>query len=227
MRVGGQVLNLEPLPELDKNKRHTLELVVDRLVAKPDIRKRLADSVELALAQGTERLIVHDMEQEARTASSPRHPFAPTCKSERAACQRRSCSLSMARKVPARSARALAAWNILSPTCWPPTRASPFPEQGAILPWKNERVLARQREAQLAGPRPAPRLRPWPHQSRSIQPRSLGAPCSTGDPEAIGWKGVTVNMMEMGQAMGSIWRDELSPLPPEPPLPHLCNGAHG
>ena len=48
-RVDGQVLEIKAVPPLDKNLKHTVEAVVDRLVLKPEIRIRLADSLELAL----------------------------------------------------------------------------------------------------------------------------------------------------------------------------------
>ena len=49
-RVDGQILELgsQP-PPLQKTKAHSIEAVVDRLVLKPEIRSRLADSVETAL----------------------------------------------------------------------------------------------------------------------------------------------------------------------------------
>ena len=47
-RVDGSIYDLsEPIP-LDKNKKHNIEIVVDRLVIRPDIRRRLTDSVETA-----------------------------------------------------------------------------------------------------------------------------------------------------------------------------------
>jgi excinuclease ABC subunit A len=52
VRVDGQMLALDDVPKLDKNKSHTIEAVVDRLVAGDGVRARLADSVELALKQG-------------------------------------------------------------------------------------------------------------------------------------------------------------------------------
>ena len=53
-RVDGSLYDLTEKIELDKNKKHTIEIVVDRLVVKEDIRSRLADSVETAtgLAEG-------------------------------------------------------------------------------------------------------------------------------------------------------------------------------
>lgn len=49
VRVDGEVMDITSEIKLDKNKKHTIEIVVDRLVVKTDIRKRLADSIETAL----------------------------------------------------------------------------------------------------------------------------------------------------------------------------------
>ncbi|NOY68170.1 MAG: excinuclease ABC subunit UvrA [Deltaproteobacteria bacterium] len=50
VRVDGNIFELEAVKKLDKNKKHTIEVVVDRLVVKPGIQNRLADSLELALS---------------------------------------------------------------------------------------------------------------------------------------------------------------------------------
>ena len=47
-RVDGSLYDLSESIELDKNKKHAIEIVVDRLVIKPDIARRLTDSVEVA-----------------------------------------------------------------------------------------------------------------------------------------------------------------------------------
>lgn len=50
VRVDGEMLEIgEEIPKLDKQKKHSIEIVVDRLVVKPDMDKRLADSIETAL----------------------------------------------------------------------------------------------------------------------------------------------------------------------------------
>ncbi|OQX26496.1 MAG: excinuclease ABC subunit A [Desulfobacteraceae bacterium IS3] len=51
VRVNGETFEIEDAGGLDKNKKHNIDVVVDRLVIKEDIRKRLADSLELAMAQ--------------------------------------------------------------------------------------------------------------------------------------------------------------------------------
>jgi excinuclease ABC subunit A len=48
-RIDGEVRELNEPIRLLKNYKHTIEVVVDRLVAKPDIRRRVADSIESAL----------------------------------------------------------------------------------------------------------------------------------------------------------------------------------
>ena len=49
LRVDGEIVDVNEVPELDKNKNHTIEVVVDRLVVKEGIETRLADSIETAL----------------------------------------------------------------------------------------------------------------------------------------------------------------------------------
>ncbi len=51
VRVDGQIHSLDEEIQLEKNKKHNIELVVDRLVINGDIQKRLTESVELALKQ--------------------------------------------------------------------------------------------------------------------------------------------------------------------------------
>jgi excinuclease ABC subunit A len=48
-RVDGQVIEIADGVNLDKMKKHTIEIVVDRLVLKPDVKTRLTDSLETAL----------------------------------------------------------------------------------------------------------------------------------------------------------------------------------
>src|SRR5260370_34755489 len=59
-RIDGKIKTLEERIELDKKSKHDIELVVDRLVLKPEVRSRLTDSVETALKEGKGVLIVTD-----------------------------------------------------------------------------------------------------------------------------------------------------------------------
>ena len=53
VRVDGEVKELREKITLDKKRKHTIEVVVDRLVMKPEIRKRLTDSIETTLRLST------------------------------------------------------------------------------------------------------------------------------------------------------------------------------
>ena len=64
-RVDGSLYELTEEIRLDKNKKHNIEIVVDRLIVRPDIRQRLTDSVETAsnLAGG---IVIANILQEER-----------------------------------------------------------------------------------------------------------------------------------------------------------------
>lgn len=50
LRIDGTVYEIESLPKLTKNQKHTIEIVIDRFKTRPDIANRLAESFETALA---------------------------------------------------------------------------------------------------------------------------------------------------------------------------------
>lgn len=58
VRVDGEVMDINDPINLDKNKKHSIEIVVDRLVVRPDIQKRLADSIETVLHLSSGMLVV-------------------------------------------------------------------------------------------------------------------------------------------------------------------------
>ncbi|HLI97125.1 MAG TPA: excinuclease ABC subunit UvrA, partial [Candidatus Baltobacteraceae bacterium] len=62
VRVDGETKELREKIVLDKKRKHTIEVIVDRLVMKPDVRKRLTDSVEttLRLSTGIVTILVED-----------------------------------------------------------------------------------------------------------------------------------------------------------------------
>jgi len=49
-RIDGDIYDLDSPPTIDKKRKHTIEVVVDRIVVKPDLAQRLAESFETALA---------------------------------------------------------------------------------------------------------------------------------------------------------------------------------
>ncbi len=73
-RVNGKMVDLESPPDLDKQKKHTIEVVVDRLVVKrdDDTRRRLADSLETATRVGKGLVTI------ATIATPGAKPDAPT-----------------------------------------------------------------------------------------------------------------------------------------------------
>jgi excinuclease ABC subunit A len=64
VRVNGEMVELTDDIELEKNKKHSIEVVVDRIVVKEGVESRLADSLEAALKLGEGRVIIDVMEQE-------------------------------------------------------------------------------------------------------------------------------------------------------------------
>ena len=91
VRVDGDIYDLKNVPLLDKNKKHNIAAVVDRLIIKDSVRIRLADSVETALklADGVLLVLVQEPGQEnerpdakwreviySEKFACPRHPQA-------------------------------------------------------------------------------------------------------------------------------------------------------
>lgn len=66
-RIDGVMASLEDSIKLDKQKKHTIEIVVDRIVVGPDVKKRLADSVETALESSSGIIIVTKRTEEGET----------------------------------------------------------------------------------------------------------------------------------------------------------------
>ena len=62
VRVDGEIRDLEEEITLDKNKKHTIEIVVDRLVIKEGLENRLADSLETSLKYGDGLVIIEIIE---------------------------------------------------------------------------------------------------------------------------------------------------------------------
>ena len=60
VRVDGRIAELENEIKLDKDKKHSIEIVVDRLAVKPDSKRRLADSIETALKAGSGVVMIND-----------------------------------------------------------------------------------------------------------------------------------------------------------------------
>jgi excinuclease ABC subunit A len=59
VRIDEKLFDLSDKIHLDKNKKHAIEVVIDRLVLQPNIKKRLSDSIETALKVGKGLIIIH------------------------------------------------------------------------------------------------------------------------------------------------------------------------
>jgi excinuclease ABC subunit A len=64
VRIDGEAMEISDDIKLDKNRKHTIEIVVDRLIIRPDIQKRLTDSVESALNLAGGLLVIDVMGKE-------------------------------------------------------------------------------------------------------------------------------------------------------------------
>ena len=62
LRVDGEICEIDALPKLDKNKKHDIDVVIDRLKVREDTRQRLAESFEVALRHADGRAIALNME---------------------------------------------------------------------------------------------------------------------------------------------------------------------
>ena len=62
LRVNSKICEMDALPKLAKNSKHTIEIVVDRLKVSPDIKQRLAESFETALRHADGRALAVEMD---------------------------------------------------------------------------------------------------------------------------------------------------------------------
>ena len=61
VRINGDIYNVDDAITLDKNKKHTIEILVDRLIVEKQMYDRITESVELALSLGDGLIIVHEL----------------------------------------------------------------------------------------------------------------------------------------------------------------------
>ncbi|MDD7652320.1 MAG: excinuclease ABC subunit UvrA [Candidatus Faecousia sp.] len=78
VRVDGLLYELTEEIPMEKNKKHTIEVVVDRLVLRPDLRRRLADSLETACSHAEGLVIIH-LPQENRDLEFSQNYACPDC----------------------------------------------------------------------------------------------------------------------------------------------------
>ncbi len=92
VKVDGELRRLEEDIALDKKFKHDISVVVDRLVMRPDLRRRLADSIETAVGARRRARRRRDGRHAARSAptpsASPACTAAPRCRSSSRGCSR-------------------------------------------------------------------------------------------------------------------------------------------
>ncbi|MDD4556190.1 MAG: excinuclease ABC subunit UvrA [Alphaproteobacteria bacterium] len=70
LKVDNEIYDIEELPELNKNQKHDIEVVVDRIIVKEEIEQRLAQSIETALKLSDGIIYAENMETAEKTTFS-------------------------------------------------------------------------------------------------------------------------------------------------------------
>jgi excinuclease ABC subunit A len=78
-RIDNKVWDLDEAPELEKNKKHTIEVIIDRLKIKDDIQTRLAESLETTLELSSGIAIVSFMDGDQEDITFSANHACPTC----------------------------------------------------------------------------------------------------------------------------------------------------
>ena len=134
VRVDNEIYLIDDLPKLPKNKKHTIDAVVDRLIIKDGIEKRLADSLELALSLSERLVTILDLTRNEETLFS-----------EKASCVK--CAVSYPEFTPTSfsfnspqgacpKCDGLGSVTQFDPDLIVPDKALSL-RQGAIIPWEN------------------------------------------------------------------------------------------
>lgn len=79
VRVNGELLDLDKVPALDKKKKHTVEVVVDRLLSGVENRLRLSEAVQTALRMADGLVVVADLTEQPRDYFFSEKASCPTC----------------------------------------------------------------------------------------------------------------------------------------------------
>ena len=150
VRVNGVMTTLDDAPALDKNKKHSIDLVVDRLVNKDGIRGRLADSVELALRYGEGRLVLHlpDAEDGAQDIIHSTASVCPHCRISLPALSPQMFSFNGPQGACPRCV-GLGSVDYFEPLLIAPNKGLSL-NSGALLPWATPRMFARYEDALAA-----------------------------------------------------------------------------
>ncbi|GLS25860.1 excinuclease ABC subunit UvrA [Marinibactrum halimedae] len=78
-RINGLVVDLDDIPKMDKRKKHTIEVVVDRFKVRDDLQLRLAESFETALALSDGIAVISDMDGKVADKTFSARHACPIC----------------------------------------------------------------------------------------------------------------------------------------------------
>ncbi len=142
VRVDGVISLIDDVPPLDKNKKHSLDLVVDRLVVKEGIRTRLAESVELALKEAGDRMILHrlDLPGGGRDKIYSTTSACPSCRISMPAPSPQLFSFNTPQGACPRCV-GLGTVDYFEPRLIAPNRGLSL-RAGALLPWQDKQVFS-------------------------------------------------------------------------------------
>ncbi|QJB56421.1 excinuclease ABC subunit UvrA [Pseudodesulfovibrio sp. zrk46] len=218
VRINGKMYTLDDVPELEKNTKKTIDLVVDRLVIKDGIKKRLADSVELALEHGDERMIVSVVGGD--NAGDTFMSTLSTCPA---------CKISMPRLTPqlfsfnspqgaCQTCNGIGSVEYFEPDLISPNKGLSL-NDGGVIPWKSA-----YRQEQYG-----PKLKAL----CKLHGVTLDTPLGDFSAEAwddlffgnpkVNWQGV-VPILEYGQQMSGVWDHWTARFQQSRPCPD-CHGA--
>jgi excinuclease ABC subunit A len=83
VRINNDIMNIETVGNFPPKKKHSIEVVVDRLILKPNLSNRLADSIELALSIANGMVLIQlaptNADRQTVTLSFSETPVCPTC----------------------------------------------------------------------------------------------------------------------------------------------------
>lgn len=150
VRINGEFFTIDDAPELEKNKKHTIDLVIDRLVNREGIRSRLAESVELALSQGGGRLILHQVDgpKDAKDTILSTLSACPDCRISLPAPTPQLFSFNGPQGACPRCV-GLGTVDYFEPRLIAPNRSLSLNKK-ALLPWSGPRAFARYEKALAA-----------------------------------------------------------------------------
>lgn len=146
VRVDGEFYTIEDVPALDKKRKHSLDLVIDRLVIREGVRPRLAESVELALREAEGRLVLHlPAEEGGRDKLYSTTSACPVCHISMPAPKPQLFSFNTPAGACPRCV-GLGTVDYFEPRLIAPNRGLSLGE-GALVPWADRKVMARYSEA--------------------------------------------------------------------------------